>query len=258
MIDRRRFLLSGTVGATACVVSLTSHAQSEGWEPFDEDQQGDARLPAERIKVNPATVARLSSGEVRAEFKPRDAAFLTNLLAAADKHVGNSRKDTRERIAEYLDIFDLPFSVENKPVPFCAAGVVYAAAQHYAQLYKIKAKVSGLRSVLAEIDRYHFYPSPSVWDMVNVAKGKRKWKAFNSKLAPKPGWLVVFDWRKRGNADHVGIVVSQSGTTLNTIEFNTSDDNPSNGGRVARKKRSFDGSILGFIATDLRPPFERT
>lgn len=256
-MNRRQLIVNGTVGVTTCVLARLSRAQSEGWETFVEVQQGDAVLPYESIKVDPTKIAQLSAGEVRAEFRPRDSAFLTNLVTVADKHVGNSRENARERIAEYLDVFELPFAADGKSTPFCAAGVVYAAAQHYAQQYKINPKTSGLRSVLAEIDRYHFYPSPSVWDMVNVAKGKRKWKAFASQLTPKPGWLVVFDWKRRGNADHVGIVAEKSGAVLNTIEFNTSDDNPSNGGRVARKKRPFDKSILGFIATDLRPPFEK-
>jgi len=257
-MNRRHLIVNATAGFATSVLTPLIHAQSEGWESFVEVQRGDGLLPPERVKLDPGKIEKLLSAEVRAEFRPRDTSFLTNLLTVAGKHVGNSRDKTRDRIAEYLDVFELPFAVDGKPTPFCAAGIVYASAQHYVEQYKISSKLSGLRSVLAEIDRYHFYPSPSVWDMVNVAKGKRKWKAFTPQITPKPGWLVVFDWNKRGNADHVGIVTEKVGSILNTIEFNTSDDNPSNGGRVARKKRPWDKSLLGFIATDLRPPFERT
>ncbi|MDI1462898.1 FG-GAP-like repeat-containing protein [Catellatospora sp. KI3] len=49
------------------------------------------------------------------------------------------------------------------------------------------------------------------------------WHARSSGYVAQPGDAVVFDWEGDGVIDHVGIVKSVSGTTLYTIEGNTSD-----------------------------------
>ena len=70
----------------------------------------------------------------------------------------------------------------------------------------------------------------------------------------KAGWLVLFDWKKNGRPQHVGLLESVAGQTLNTIEFNTSDMDNSNGGTVARRERDLE-SVLGVIRerTDIGP-----
>lgn len=57
---------------------------------------------------------------------------------------------------------------------------------------------------------------------------------------PQAGDLVIFDWQRDGKPDHVGIFVKDLGSGLfETIEGNTSDGNPSNGGCVERKRRKY-------------------
>lgn len=57
-----------------------------------------------------------------------------------------------------------------------------------------------------------------------------------------PGDIVLFDWGGDGVCDHIGIVEKNCGNYLQTIEGNTStgaNGSQSNGGRVARRTRSF-------------------
>ena len=57
----------------------------------------------------------------------------------------------------------------------------------------------------------------------------------------KAGDLVYYDWNG-GESDHVGIVIANHGSYLETVEGNTSTGSGSqtNGGVVARRKRSLD------------------
>ena len=58
----------------------------------------------------------------------------------------------------------------------------------------------------------------------------------------EPGDIVYFDWQSDGVSDHVGIVESNNGEYLTTIEGNTSkgsSGSQSNGGVVARRTRSY-------------------
>lgn len=70
------------------------------------------------------------------------------------------------------------------------------------------------------------------------------------------GDVVYFDWGSDGESDHVGIVTSNRGSFLETIEGNTSDTSSgsqSNGGVVARKSRPF-GTICGVVRPDYGEP----
>ncbi|WP_346538584.1 FG-GAP-like repeat-containing protein [Micromonospora sp. DPT] len=49
------------------------------------------------------------------------------------------------------------------------------------------------------------------------------WHARGGSYVPRPGDAITFDWGNDGDVNHVGIVKSVSGTTLYTIEGNTSD-----------------------------------
>lgn len=65
----------------------------------------------------------------------------------------------------------------------------------------------------------------------------------------KAGDVVYFDWGADGESDHVGIVVANNGTYLETIEGNTSAGSAgsqSNGGVVARRTRAF-GTVCGVV-----------
>jgi cell wall-associated NlpC family hydrolase len=55
---------------------------------------------------------------------------------------------------------------------------------------------------------------------------------------PQAGDLVLFDWNGDKYPDHVGLYVCNNGDgTITTIEGNTSDGNPSDGGCVQKKIR---------------------
>ena len=57
------------------------------------------------------------------------------MLKSASAYVGTSRNNNRAQITEFLRIFGLPFEdADRKPVPFCAAGVVYAAIEAYCMI----------------------------------------------------------------------------------------------------------------------------
>lgn len=56
---------------------------------------------------------------------------------------------------------------------------------------------------------------------------------------PLPGDFVIFSWHVDGNPSHVGIFKRFiNPTTIETIEGNTSDGNPSDGGCVELKQRN--------------------
>lgn len=73
-----------------------------------------------------------------------------------------------------------------------------------------------------------------------------------AKKDARAGDVVLFDWGRDGVADHVGLVESNAGDHLVTIEGNTSSGtsgSQSNGGRVARRTRSF-GHVKAVIRLD--------
>ncbi|VXC80821.1 conserved hypothetical protein [Burkholderia sp. 8Y] len=165
-------------------------------------------------------------------------------------------------IASLLDLFELPASMDGKPVPFCAAGVSYVAAMVYAKASAVRQGVNppkysdtgALEGYLTELDHAHFYPTPSVYDMYLVAMGKRRWVLGSGLNRPKPGWIVVYCWTG-GKPDHVGIVKAARNSSISTIEFNTSpahvtSTDQRNGGYVASRERQYPSKyVKGFIRT---------
>jgi len=232
---------------------------AEGPDPADglvtEQQSGDAGLPTETLTFDPITLIRDIQGASKAAYEPRIATFSPTLLTTlGTDFVGKSRAKNRGEITAYLGLFDLPFATDQGPVPFCAAGLSYASACVYAKAKGVAVSRSSLRSLLGDIDHHHFYPTPSVIDMMYVAMGKRRWvrrqDAVRS-LAPRPGWIVIFNWNQDGRPCHVGIVERVAGTNLHTIEFNTSDTDNSNGGTVARRVRPLNAQVQGFIRPEV-------
>ena len=69
-------------------------------------------------------------------------------------------------------------------------------------------------------------------------QSKGKWKSRG--YSPAPGTLIFFDWNGNGTSDHVGIVEKTEGSTVYTVEGNSSD---------AVNQRSYDinnGTIMGY------------
>ena len=72
--------------------------------------------------------------------------------------------------------------------------------------------------------------------------------------AARPGDWVYFNWPGGDSVDHVGLFLSREGSTVHTLEGNTSSGNSgsqSNGGGVFKRTR--DRSL---IAAVVRPPFK--
>ncbi len=67
-----------------------------------------------------------------------------------------------------------------------------------------------------------------------------------SKYSAQPGDIVLFDWDGDGLSDHVGLVETNQGSYLQTIEGNT------NGGIVSRRTRYFSG-----ICHIIRPDYSK-
>lgn len=250
----RRGVLKLTLSGAAGLVAKGLFAQTLEVE----EQYGDPGLPVERLTFSPDDVLATVAGQTRAAFAPRIADFNGLFVGEGAKHVGESRRTHRPAIEAYLELFALPFAANGNVVPFCAAGLSYVAAMLYARSTGVaEPSLSQLRNFLSDIDHHHFFPSPSVLDMKHVALGKRRWveraRAANA-LAPRPGWLVVYNWNRDGKPDHVGVVEEVAGTTLRTIEFNTSAENDSNGGTVARRQRKLDTTVEGFIRPELVKP----
>lgn len=56
---------------------------------------------------------------------------------------------------------------------------------------------------------------------------------------PVPGCIVIFDWPGTAySTDHTGLFVSKTGTSITSIDGNTSGANDSNGGCVQRRTRA--------------------
>lgn len=215
-----------------------------------EEQSGDPALPAETLSFDPQDVDRLVSGQHKAAFEPRIANFGQALLAEASKYVGENRQNATAQVTEFLALFDLPFAMNGKVVPFCAAGLSWVSATLYARQAKMPLMNGALRNYLPDLDHYHLYPTPSVLSLKEVALGKQRWVARGEKT-PKTGWLVVYNWNGGPKPSHVGIVDHLDGSSLHTIEFNTSSANDSNGGQIARRVRPFNHQVEGFVRTDL-------
>lgn len=129
----------------------------------------------------------------------------------------------------YADMTKSPYFGQNG-VPFCAMGVSWVFAQ------------AGQKCPVL--------PTASVTTEYNGAK--RAGIVLANKREARPGDLVIFDWANvAGPCDHIGIVEVNYGGYIQTIEFNTSNGNDTNGGKVARRTRAW-----GVVQAIVRPPYE--
>jgi hypothetical protein len=253
-VSRRAFIegVASTAMAGASLLYTTKTTAAE----VVEEQRGDVDAPYESLHVDRSAIQELTAGSLGAQFEPRAADFPAMVTHAAQEFLGRSRDNSRESITEMLGLFDLPFEYSaGHPVPFCASGLAYVVALAYTREWKRhKTDLLTLRGALPEIDHYHFYPSPSVWHMFEVADAKNRWVANAGHIVPHAGWVIVFDFGK--GADHVGLVLSATTQGIQTFECNTSgvaDGNQRNGGVITRKTRDW-AHVKGFIRTDLDQP----
>jgi hypothetical protein len=64
---------------------------------------------------------------------------------------------------------------------------------------------------------------------------------------PIPGDLVLYDWHRDGEHDHIGLFESGSASSFDAIEGNTSTSNDSNGGQVMRRARRSSDAAITFV-----------
>jgi hypothetical protein len=70
--------------------------------------------------------------------------------------------------------------------------------------YSDATRLSMLRSVLGDIGKYYFKPSAGCQVIMDDARARNTFVAKSQ--APKPGYLVVYNWSGHDNAEHIGIV----------------------------------------------------
>lgn len=203
--------------------------------------------------------------------------FASALIDVAVQFDKKNRWNDEEDITAMLDLFGMPFTSgcpgncrpgdPNCPectyVSFCAAGIGYCAVLAFAKASNSPTDRGTLRDLLRMVNLYDFFPSPSVPDMYNVAYAARLWPGRqrwvpreNGKenIAPKAGWLVVYDWNKNENPNHIGIVLdsNMNSKTLTTFEFNVSD-NQHKAGTIHHCTRNIDQTVMGYIDTTSQP-----
>ena len=261
MITRRYFMRAcGAAAFASESLPFTLAAQLQGNlndDSVTENQRGDPDIPDEYVTFSPSAIEHIVSKSRKATFEQWDRNLPLTMLVTARNFIGYNRKDNPEQISKFLDLFDLPIATGAGVVPFCAAGLSYCALTAYAR------KLSGisdqaptrerLRKLMPDVEHYYFYPTVSCVDLYHIAAGKRRWVPHTpgSARPPKPGWLVLYDWNKRGIPDHCGLVQQPGRDFIKTVEFNTSSGEGSqkNGGTVAEKTRSYE-YVLGFVITD--------
>lgn len=264
----RRSFLVGT-GATLLSSSLVSSDNL-----LREGNLGDADAPSEDINLSIDQITRIEDLTRGLPDIVRDQTlypvidrenlfrhqFMKVVSAEADANV--NRSNNRSRITEYLNLFGLGFSdpITNKPYAYCASGLSWAACVAYCDLalglsptlyrgldYNKLDRITVFQTVLKEIRRNYFRPHPQVEVIAQDARKREIWEDGTS--IPKVGWLVFYNWSGGNHADHIGIVHQASGSSLKTIEFNTSINTGSqtNGGFVAYKDRtSVRNRVIGY------------
>ena len=178
--------------------------------------------------------------------------FAAKVLEIAHSYIGVSRADNLPQVAKFLAIFNLPTKMDGKWVPFCAAGLSYAAAKAYCELngiaYTPENSIAVFKKVLPLIKNLYFLPSPSCWQIKEDAIKRGTWHNGSSHSGVLPGWFVEYNWSGGATPEHIG-AVDQAADSLHTVEFNTSgtvSGNQRDGGVVASKVRPYT-SVVGFV-----------
>jgi hypothetical protein len=178
--------------------------------------------------------------------------FAIKLLEVCNEYVGVSRADNLDQVARFLKLFNLGLKDGSRWMPYCAAGLSFAAAKTFCNLaaieYEADNAISIFKAVLPTIRNRYFLPNPSCFRIKDFAIAKGKWlqNSAQNRTKVKPGYLVLFQFDSDSLPDHIGIVRSIDGDSVQTIEFNTGDVDNTNGGAVAKKDRPFK-VIQGFV-----------
>ena len=243
---------------------LPQAGEVEITEAGDPDAPGETFIVDERALEEMLAETHALAAFPTEQRKYKDARRLVEgmidyTLELAHRNPPVSRQSNPGQIRKFVRLFNF----RSEQTAFCAMGIAYAAAKAYCDLtperipYNRRNDTRTFQTVLPLISKYYFTPSASCFYMMKGAKKRRPtqrggWVAKGTRM-PKRGWLVLFDWKNRGDGipDHVGIIngVGRRGV-LYTVEFNTSVayGNQRNGGAVAEKVRTMH-DVLGFIRT---------
>ena len=123
------------------------------------------------------------------------------MLSIAAKEVGVKEPTGEDKyIKWYNSVYKTGF---NMSTPWCCIFVSWVANQ------------AGVPTSIIK----HF---ASCTQMTNWFSGQGLFKKYPA-YTPKPGDLIMYDWDKSGDSDHVGFVESVNGKSVVTIEGNYSD-----------------------------------
>lgn len=254
-MKRRIFLL--TTGVPLLPRSLSAQ---QLLTDVQEDHQSDVDAPVEKLEITGAAATRAAKLRGLASFRPKAAkdpkAFAIEMLRIAESHAarGVTRKSDPNQVARYLNLFDLDEDEDLRygkggtgtVIPFCACGVSYAGSLAHGRLNDA-APLDAVKRASEEVSQMYFLCDSAVAAIRADAERRKTWRDASASTSPKPGWLIVFRF-PQGN--HIGMVKEFHGSSLTTVEFNTTGTGPDqrNGGCVLIKRRSLNQTVKGYVA----------
>lgn len=187
--------------------------------------------------------------------------FALHQLRIAKGFVGTTRKNNKPQVTRFLNLFGLPFAdSKGKPYAFCASGIGWCGAKTYCDLHDIQYTaenaVAVFRSVLDEVAKLFYKPSPRCSVMIADAKKRGTWRTKEQAGEMLPGDIAFFQMDDDPEADHVEFVefppedkTPEENDPFGTVGFNTTlkIGSQTNGGAVAQKVRTV-GELYGWIA----------
>lgn len=152
----------------------------------------------------------------------------SDVVRVAAAEVGVAESPANSNCVKYNDWY-YGRQVRGAAYPWCAAFVSWVLAQ--AGAGALAARSASCPAIKSDAQRRGIYHSGSA----GIA----------------PGDLVLYQFDRDADPDHIGIVESVSGSSIVAIEGNTSLTSNDNGGAVMRRTRS-KGLIMGYV----RPAYD--
>ena len=269
----RREFLSIIAGASAAgMVPVSGQPSSIGevqelvlQGQLTEEHAGDPGDSPELMAFAPAQLQKASAPDQTVLPEKDGRAVALRALELSKSFAASSvgrHSVPPDQVREFLALFGFGLRYDNSDVyvPFCAAGVSYAACRAFCDVAPKQAyipesigyheqRLNVFRKRLREIRKHYFFPSPAVRLIKADAEERKAWMP--ASVTPLPGWLVVFSW-KGSSANHIGIVDAVENDRLHTVEYNTAtvaNGDQRNGGLVAVKIRPRNNTVLGFVRT---------
>lgn len=248
------------VGASLAIagssfIRLGSNARAQALE--EEGLNGDPNIPLEYLSYDSLSIDLMTDASRSIGVDKPKQALADEILSVALSYVGFNERRNASEIELWLAIFGIPTRRENGRLQkFCAAGLSWAACQAYCNIspsqlpYNQESKKEIFSEVLPDLNRFYFRPHCAVRKIKEDAERRQTWKPQRASTAPKPGWLVIFDWDGDDQPNHIGLVRGTSENKLLTIEFNTttgSGGDQSDGGGVYIREREY-RYVQGYVA----------